>query len=73
MSSRQKGQNKRAHDHLSSCIYRVGVLGGRCQHWSEGIGRENTDARDQKNKQERVVDGVETRAGIFVRNTSFDE
>ena len=66
MSSRQKFQNKRGHDHLSSCIYRVGVLGGRCQHWSEEIGRESTDARDQKNKQEKVVDGVETKAGNFV-------
>ena len=28
--------------------------------------------RSEKNKQERVVDGVETEAGIFVRNMSFD-
>ena len=48
MSSRQRGQNKRRHDYLSSCIHRVGVLGGRCQHWSEEIRRESTDASDQK-------------------------
>ena len=52
MSSRQKGQNKRRHDHLSSCVYRVGVLGGRFQHWSKEIEKESTDARDQKDKQE---------------------
>ena len=66
VSSRQNSQNKRRHDHLSSFIYRMRVLGGRCQHWSEEIGRESTDARDQKNKQEKVVDGVETKAGNFV-------
>ena len=54
MSSRQKGQNKRKHDHLSFCVYRMGVLGGRCQHWNEEIERESTDARDRKDKQEHL-------------------
>ena len=32
----------------------------------------STDARDQKISSSKVVDGFETEAGNFVRNTSFD-
>ena len=42
-SSRQKGHSERRHDHLSSCIYIVEVLGDGCQHWNEEFERENRD------------------------------
>ena len=52
VSSRQKGQNERMHDHLSSCIYIVEVLGDVCQHWNEGVEQENRDEGYQSGKRE---------------------
>ena len=43
MSSRQKGQNERRHNQLSSCSCRVETVGDRCQHWNEEIKKENRD------------------------------
>ena len=43
MSSRQKDQSKRKHDHLSSCTYRLEFCGGGCRHWSEEIEKDSTD------------------------------
>ena len=53
VSSRQKGQNERRHDHLSSCIYIVEVLGDECQHWNEVVEQENRDEGYQRDKQEQ--------------------
>ena len=52
VSSRQKGQNERRHDHLSSCIDIVEVLGDECQHWNEVVEQENRAEGYQKNKRE---------------------
>ena len=51
VSSRQKDQGKRKHDHLLSCTYRVEFWGGGCRHWSEEIEKESTDAEGQRDKQ----------------------
>ena len=51
VSSRQKGQNERRHDHLSSCIYIVEVLGDGCQHWNEEVEQENRDEGYQRDKR----------------------
>ena len=53
VSSRQKGQNERRHDHLLSCIYMVEVLGDGCQHWNEEVEEENGDEGYQRDKQEQ--------------------
>ena len=52
VSSRQKGQNERRHDHLSSCVYIVEVLGDVCQHWNEVVELENRDEGYQRDKRE---------------------
>ena len=52
VSSRQKGQNERRHDHLSSCIHIVEVLGGGCQHWNEEVEQETRDEGYQRDKRE---------------------
>ena len=72
VSSRQKGQNERKHDHLSSCVYIVDILGDRCQHWNEVSSRriEMKDIREISGS--RGVNGTETEAGNFVRDTSLD-
>ena len=51
MSSRQKDQSKRRHDHLLSCTYRVKFWVGGCRHWSEEIEKESTDVEGQRDKQ----------------------
>ena len=66
VSSRQKGQNERTHDHLSSCIYIVEVLGDGCQHWNKEVEKENRDEGYQRDKQSRGVNGTETEASNFV-------
>ena len=53
VSSRQKGQNERRHDQLSSCIYIVEFLGDGCQHWNEVVEQENRDEGYQRDKQEQ--------------------
>ena len=53
VSSSQKGQNERRHDHLSSCIYKEEVLGDRCQHWNEDVEQENRDEGYQRDKREQ--------------------
>ena len=52
VSSRQKSQIERRHDHLSSSVYIVEVLGDGCQHWSELVEQENRDEGYQRDKQE---------------------
>ena len=47
-TSRQKGQNERRYDHISSSFYRVEVLGDGCQHWNEEVKKENRDQRDKR-------------------------
>ena len=44
--------NERMHNHLPSCIYRVGVAGDRCRHQSEVIKKERTAEGDQRDRQE---------------------
>ena len=53
VSSRQKGQNERRHDHLSSCVYIADVLGDMCQHWHEVVKQENRDEGYQRDKREQ--------------------
>ena len=48
VSSRQKGQNERMHDHLLSCIYIVEVLGDGCQHWNKEVEKKNRDEGYQR-------------------------
>ena len=73
-SSRQKGHNERRHDHLSSCIYIVKVLGDGCQHWNEEVEQENRDEGYQIREisGSRGVNGTETEADNFIRDTSLD-
>ena len=52
VSSRQKGQNERRHDHLSSCVFIVDVLGERCQHCNKEAEQENKDEGYQRDKRE---------------------
>ena len=47
--SRQKGQNDRRHDHLSTCIYIVDVLG---DGWHEEVEQEDRDEGYQRDKRE---------------------
>ena len=72
LSSRQKDQNDRRHDHLSSCLYIMDVLGDGCQHWNEEIEQENRDEGYREISGSRGVNGTETKAGNFVRDTSLD-
>ena len=53
VSYRQKGQNERRHDHFSSCIYIVEVLGGGGQHSNEVVEQENRDEGYQRDKREQ--------------------
>ena len=72
VSSRQKGQNERRHDHLSSCVYLVEVLGDGCQHWNEVV-EQRIDMKDIREiSGSRGVNRTETEAGNFVRDTSLD-
>ena len=48
VSSRQKGQNERMHDHLLSYIYIVEVLGDGFQHWNKEVKKENRDEGYQR-------------------------
>ena len=72
VSSRQKGQNERRHDHLSSCVYLVEVLGDGCQHWNEVVEQENRDEDIREISGSGEVNGTETETGNFVRDTSLD-
>ena len=64
VSSRQKAQNEKRRDHLSSCIYLVEVLGDGCQHSNEVVEQEINGSRG--------VNRTETEAGNCVRDTSLD-
>ena len=74
VSSRQKGQNGRRHNHLLSCVYIVEVLGDKCQHWNEVVEQENRDEGYQIREisGSRGVNGTETEADNFIRDTSLD-
>ena len=51
VSSRQKNQSKKMHDHLSSTTYRAGFLGGGCRHWNEETEEASTRVEGQRDKQ----------------------
>ena len=53
VSSRQKGQNERRHDRLSSCVYIAEFLEDGCQHWNEAVEQENRDEGYQRDKREQ--------------------
>ena len=72
VSSRQKDQSKRKHDHLSACTYRMEFLGGGCQRWSEEIETESTDIDGQRNKEGGGDDRVETEACSLIKNSGSD-
>ena len=72
VSSRQKGQNERRHDHLSCCVYIVEVLGEGVSTGTKWPSRriEMKDIREISGS--RGVNVSETEAGSFVRDTSLD-
>ena len=73
VSSRQKGQNERRHDHLSSRVYIVEVLGDGCQHWNEVVEQRIDMKYIREISGSRGVNRTETEAGNFVRDTSLYE
>ena len=72
VSSRQKDQSERKHDHLLSCTYRVEFCGGGCPHWSEEIEKESTDADVREISRGGGGDGVETEACSLIGNSGSD-
>ena len=69
MSSGQKDQSKRKHNHLLSCTYRVEFWRGGSRHRSEEIKKESTDVEGQRDKQGGGGDGVETEACSLIGNS----
>ena len=59
------GLNEGVHSHLSSCIYRVGVVGGGCRYRGEVVEKGSTAVGGQGDEQEWGGDGVETEACIY--------
>ena len=52
MSSRQMGLNEGVHSHLSSCICRVGVVGGWCRYRGGVVQKGSTAVGGQGDSQE---------------------
>ena len=46
------GLNEGVHSHLSSCIFRVGVVGGGCRYRGEVVEKGSTAVGGQGNEQE---------------------
>ena len=46
------GLNEGMHTHLSSCTFRVGVVGGGCRYRSEVVEKSNTVVGGQRTEQE---------------------
>ena len=46
------GLNEGMHSHLSSCICRVGVVGGGCRYWGEVVEKGSTAVGGQGDEQE---------------------
>ena len=46
------GLNGGVHSHLSSCIFRVGVVGGECRYRGEVVEKGNTAVGGQGDEQE---------------------
>ena len=72
VSSRQKVQSKRKHDHLSSCTYKV-----EFEEAGSGTGAKRPRRRLQMEKVREISrggggDGVETEAYNIIGNSSSD-
>ena len=57
--------NEGVHSHLSSCIYRVGVVGGWCRYRGGVVEKGSTTVGGQGDLQSRGGDCVETGACIY--------
>ena len=58
------GLKEGVHSHLSSCIYRVGVVGGGCRYQGGVVEKGSTAVGGQGNEQGWGGDGVEIGACV---------